>query len=492
MKKQDLFGIGFLMLLLPAIYYPLLYTDYLYTDEAVQLWMYRKDPDFQMFTHQGRYLTELLFQAWFRNIDTIHEVSYVRLFSLLGWLLCTPVWYCLIRDIAKREALPSGLAFFATLYLVTSPQVSLYVSWASCMELFIANTAGLVSGYFACRVVQADKGQQRLLLALPALLSGLISLFSYQNGFGCFLLPFVMMLMADPRKWKRLVGGLAIYIGIYLVYYLLFKIQLSNLGYGTIERTRLYIAPWGKLKFLFTRPLAASFHFNVLFNEKSIAGFLIYAFLFAAWLVVNFLRMKAFSVPQRLVYLALVCMLFACIYLPSLVTRENYASNRTLLALNMAVFVLVAETIMYLLRNRSRSFLAYAFGVFLVANAVYNFHFLFLRPVRTEYALLRDFIAGNYAAKTTIVHFIRPEEDFFVRRYGITRSWDEFGVASSFFSWVPEFLTKQLVYEKTGNAAAADRIAVQHWLGREAYLQAGAQVSDTVLVVDAPKIMSGH
>lgn len=491
MKKQDLFGIASLMLLLLALYHPLFYTDYLYTDEAVQLWMYQQEPGFRMFTQQGRYLTEKLFEAWFANISTIAEIKYVRLFSLAGWLLSIPVWYTVIHRVVAKENLPGPLPFFVTLYLVTAPQLSIYVSWASCLELFLANTGGLVSGFLAYRIFSNPaKTSARFLLYAGTLFFGLVSLFSYQNGFGCFMIPAVMMLAARPQAIRPLVFAIVLYAGVYLVYFLLFRLQLAALDISTNERTRLFIAPWGKLKFLFTRPLSSSFHFNMLFNEKSIPHFIVYTFLFGSWLAATLFRYRAWPLLHRLRFLAVVCMLFALIYLPSLVTRENYASNRTLLALNLAVFILVAETVIYFLKPRYRSIAAVVTTIFFIVNAWYNFQSLFLRPVRAEYTALRQVISDQYKTQHSTVYFIRPEEDFFVRKYGITRSWDEFGVPSSFFSWVPEYLVKQVVFENTGNRTQAASIQVKHWLGREAFLQSGEQPADSVLLIDAEKVLS--
>ena len=42
---------------------------------------------------------------------------------------------------------------------------------------------------------------------------------------------------------------------------------------------------------------------------------------------------------------------------------------------------------------------------------------------------------------------LRPPEDLFVRKYGITRSWDEFGVPSNFFNWVPAYVMSQIRFE---------------------------------------------
>src|SRR5882724_2851396 len=147
MKRTDLFLIALLIGIVLIIFYPLFYTRYVYTDEAVQLWMYRRNPDYQMFTASGRYITEKLFQWGFSSINTINEITGLRLFSLFGWIACIPVWYYIIRKVVIKEGLCQLLTFFSLVYLITMPPFGIYVSWAAVMELFIANTSGLISGY---------------------------------------------------------------------------------------------------------------------------------------------------------------------------------------------------------------------------------------------------------------------------------------------------------------------------------------------------------
>jgi hypothetical protein len=179
--------------------------------------------------------------------------------------------------------------------------------------------------------------------------------------------------------------------------------------------------------------------------------------------------------------------------LPSLVVKENYFSNRTLFALNMAVFFLVANTVLNAIKKNETKMTAIVVISFLfVFNARYNFVQEFLNPIRTEYKEVRAFIEKNYNPGVTTIYFIRPHEDFFVKRYGITRSWDEFGVPSSFFDWVPEFFAKQVVFEKTRNRAVAEKLIVKHWLGKEEYDKAGLLVSSNTMLVNVEEILNSE
>lgn len=492
MRKTDYCSLAILLLVPFLVFYPLFFSEYLYTDEAVQLRLYQKGSDFQMFTAQGRYITEKIFQWLFSSIDTIKEVTYLRLFSFFGWILSIPVWYFILKKVIEKEGLPQMLAFFSVLYMIAMPPFAVYVSWASCMELFLANTSGLLSGYFLYSGFLFKRSTRVLSwrrLALSVVF-GLVSLFTYQTGFGCFLLPFVLHLLASRKVNRTFWIGVAGCFLIYVLYFVVFKVSLAASGVPASGRTSLYINPVQKLFFMLTRPLTGAFHFTLLINERSIAGVLLYLLVAGAWFFFSLHEMKR-RWKEKALYLGGLFFLLLCIYIPGLIVRENYASNRTLFALNMAVFFMVMEALFRRLQtSKLRIMVVGVLSTLFVVNAVYNFRVLFLTPVKTEYQQLRAFMRTNYTPGVHTIYFIRPEEDFFVRRYGITRSWDEFGVPSTFFDWTPEFWIKQVVWEQTRNKALSDRIVVKHWLGKETYLKAGEQVTEGVLLVDVEQILS--
>jgi hypothetical protein len=493
MKKKDFLNIIVLILIAVVIFYPLFYTEYLYTDEAVQLWLYKKGSNFQMFLPQGRYITEKLFQWLFSKANTIHDVRFIRLFSFFGWILCIPIWYYIFKKVITRERLPELLTFFSILYLICTPPFSVYVSWASCIELFIANTAGLISGYILYWFIRYENGKIHIPIKaiVGSIFFGVISLFTYQNGFGCFLIPFLLHLIARPKSFRLIFIAIAICLLIYLVYYFLFKYNLRINKIEAVNRTEISFNIFPKVRFFF-RPLATAFHFSYLFNEKSITGFIIYLIIFFAWVIMDFYRSLSLLFTNYLKFLALVLLMLVLIYLPSLIIKENYFSNRTLLALNMAVFFLTATTLLEAVKKDKVKFVIGSLSVLFIVDAWFNFNKQFLKPLKNEYSQVRAFIEDNYNPDINTVYFIRPHENFFVKTYHITRSWDEFGVPSTFFDWVPEFFVKQVVFEKTGNRPIAEKLMIKHWLGKEEFLSSNPQLSKDILLVDVEEIITGN
>jgi hypothetical protein len=155
----------------------------------------------------------------------------------------------------------------------------------------------------------------------------------------------------------------------------------------------------------------------------------------------------------------------------------------------MAVYFLVASTVFIVVKKHERQMTILSLLSFLfVLNARHNCIRQFLNPVKNEYRNVRAFIDANYHPGVDTVYFIQPHEDFFVRKYGITRSWDEFGVPSTFFNWVPEFFVKQVIFEKTGNRQLAERMTIKQWPDKKQFSDS-AHASQNTMIVDVEEIM---
>jgi hypothetical protein len=193
---------------------------------------------------------------------------------------------------------------------------------------------------------------------------------------------------------------------------------------------------------------------------------------------------------QAIIHLAIVMCFGLLSYLPGLLIEENYASNRTMFALNLIVFLVCFEMALYYITNK----LVLQIGgaaiiLFFVFCARFNFQQGFARPLVAETAALRNYFKDHYNKNIQTVHWIRPPEDELAQKFHINYSMDEFGVPNSFFVWVPENLSKQLVYELTGDRQAGYKLAVKQWASKEDYLHSGEKADSTVLLVDNKEII---
>lgn len=494
LQRKDNYLLGFLFLVVFLIFYPVFFTEYAYTDEIDQLWNYRPGSNFMMFSYQGRWITEFIVSRSFAAIDTIRGITNIRIFSLAMWLVCIPVWYVIIKRVVAKAPGYEYLPFFICLFLVTSLQFSIIVQWASCVEMAIANTAGLLSGgiwYLAIR----DKEKFWSVPVWPAVgaaLAAQVSLFTYQSGFACFVIPFLLHYLSayTTRKDGVFIKGLTFYFGMYALYFFLFRLSFVISHISTDPRTGFTDDPAGKFTYFFSQPLKRAFWFNVIVDGDNKIAKAIYKVLFIGWVVLALIRFGKKDWLLALKYLVAVMGIFILSYLPSLIVKESFSSNRTLMAIDMCVFIVWAEMIMYFVKNTlPRKIIAVSVAAVLFISGWYNFNKQFLQPVHKEYMAVKNHVQQHYNKNISTVYFIMSSQDAFRKEFHIHPSMDEFGVPSTSFEWVPDELIRQLVYEKTGNRETAKQLAIKHWTDATEFAQSGEQANDNTLIVNMPEII---
>ncbi|MCS3795378.1 glucosyltransferase domain-containing protein [Niastella sp. OAS944] len=493
MVRKDFYLLGILWLLVLCIFLPLFNSTYIFTDEATELWQYHTIPNLQLFTDDGRLLAEQMHSWLFKNIDTISEVTRLRVISLLGWLLCLPVWYSVIKRLVANVPAYEYLPFFTCVYLVTSLPFIVSVQWASCMQFFIADTIALLSGAIALKGIQENKPGKRILAGLVSAVLAVASLFFYQSAYACFLIPFLIHFLNPftTRKDRVLVLGMAFHLVIYGVYFLLYKLTFSIFdNIHEPNRNTFYLHPQ-KLMFFLTRPLERSFRFTLLTNEDSPISKVYYPLMLLALVVLAFIRFGIQKWQLAVKYLAVVGSFWVISYLPPLLIKEGFASNRTLMALNLCVFIVCLDMALFFIKNKKVLQIAgVAMICFFALCARYNFQQVFLRPIEDETAAIKTYFKQHFNSSIQTIHFIRPSEDLVAEKYKVNRSMDELGVSSTFRDWVPEPLSKQLIYEITGNRQQAEGVAVKQWAGKEAYINSHEVLNSSILLVDVPAILN--
>lgn len=496
-QRKDLYLLAIVWIVVIAIFFPLSKADYLYADEAIQLWQYKPTgpADFTIAIRQGRWLTELIFAKAFGAVDTVHQLTWLRLFALAGWLVCLPVWYSILKWLVKERSGYYYLPFFTCLYLVTSMPFSVSLHWSVCLELFLANTMGLLSGFWAYQSISITGKKIRIvpLTACLATVAGVLSLFTYQSGFCCFVIPFLIHLTITQfnKKEQGKLVGLAFLPLICLIYFPLFKLSLVLTHIPNFDRTNIHLDPLHKLEYFFSHPFERSFWFNMLVDENNKLARAFYKIALVGWLVLSVIRFGKNNYGNAIKYIVTVMVLFLCAYFPSLIIEENYASNRSQLALDVCVWLICLETFMYYISNiRLLKLVGFVVAGVLIASGWYNFRTQFLKPVVMEYALVKTYLELHYHAGIKAVYVIKLPEDAFKRSYHINTSMDEFGVPATCFDWTVEYLPKQVVYELTGNRQTAEQLTIKHWDDMEGFSQSGETITNSTLLVNLPAIVT--
>jgi hypothetical protein len=484
---------GLLLLSIAAlfllIYFPVFTADFAYLDEIHQLWNNQDNSNLNMFLTQGRWLTGLLFQHFFGALHAIDDLIMLRVFSFCGWVATTFLLCVLLNKWAVALGLQRQTVWLGALYGVCSLSVCIYVGWASCMEVFAAVAAGLLSGHVLFMVLQKQGAQIHLSnsVLLLTLLLGVTSLFIYQTAFGIFLLPFLLQYakQAGPAPTRNIIIGVAFYLVTYGVYYLLFKYSLQTYGVAASDRTGISIDLLRKLSFFFSGPLPQAFSMNVPFNAGSLFSQVLYPMVLLLWVVSLFRNNHQNTVMQNSGRVLGILFLLALIYLPLLIAKENFASYRTLYAFNAAVFLLVVDSIMQWLKNGvAKKGVTVALALLLLSTGFYTFHYLYVKPLVKEYQALRHFMQLKYNPAVQTVYFIRADKQLFAATYGTKVYRDEFGLPSTYRDWVPEPIVKQLAMELSGSRKVAEQIKVIQFENRQQLQQANPSLTPNHLVID--------
>src|SRR4030095_13380626 len=369
-------AIPFLFLL---IYFQVFTAEYAYLDEIHQLWHNNDHSNFVMFHTQGRWITGLLFQKLFGSISTVEQLKFLRLFSLLGWIITTFAWSVLYKKWIAWLSLSNSMWPVGTLYMACSISVCIYIGWASCMEVFLAVIPALVSGHslFKQLINKQKITRQSILLGLASLVLGIISLFIYQNAFGVFLLPFFLHYVRDKtaKPDRVVVVGIIFYLFVYIIYYFLFKYSLKAYDLEASNRTELHFDLFKKISFFFSGPFPQGFSMNLLFLARSVFSQVFYVLIFVIWVVTIFRRNRHSGILDISLFVGFTLFLLALIYLPSMIAVENFSSYRTLIAFNLAVFLMVMEGLLSVFHNeKCRKAFVWLMAFWLVLTAIYTFN----------------------------------------------------------------------------------------------------------------------
>lgn len=498
-NKLLLYGLPVLILL--VIFYPLFQANFLYLDDAHQLWYNEKGATYNIWFTHGRFIGGLLMEKAFTTITTINEVKLYRIFSVIGWALAIFVYVKVAMQWARFNLIDNRLVLVSAVYIACSLSVAIANGWGgTCFEICLTFTAGLLSGHLFYAQLKKHHRYKAIPIAMQllVLVLGVIALFTYQIGIGMFLIPF--FLHYNSRKFEKpdhvLITGVIGFLAVVLVYYVAYKTHLRSLGIEEPHRANLALNNiLGKISFFVGVPTAQAFSFNFLFNLHSIISQVFYILAIAVWVAHSFITERSKPVINKIIYIVVVFALLMLIYLPVMATVENFSSYRSMLVLNLAVVLMLTNMIIEWIKNVSwkNGFAVTAMFVF-VGVGFYNFRQNFLRPILKEYQLVRTYIEKQYTPGISKVYFLRPPEDLYKEQFHIHYYRDEFGVPLTFKDWVPVPLVKQIIYEITRDKEIAKKTDVVMFNDTEAesFNKQVALKEEHSMSIDMAAIFNSH
>ena len=490
MQKKQFAGIAPILLVFLLLYFQVFTTTYFFSDDIHQLWYNKYSSAYTASASQGRWISGLIFDIFFGSISTFSQLRYLHIFSLVSWIFTASLWYFLFTKWATQLKLDKRYVFLTTTFIACCIPVAIYIGWASCIQLFIGICAGLLSGHFLFTSLLKNTWPTAGVILL-CIITGLISLGTYQNTFGMFLLPFFIYYLHEQKlKPARIViAGTLSYCIIIALYFLIFTFYTSANEIPQNERTKISTDILGKLSFLFSDPLPMAFSVNFLYSARSIFSQVLAPAMMAAWAISLFTRFKKDKIYNSFGRLVFILLLLVLMYLPSMLAYENFASYRTLFVLHLAVFYLLFDQLFYFLKeekNKKRS--TYFICFFLVITGFYNFNFQFINPLKAEYKSFTSFMKRNMTADKQTVYFIRGDKFMFNDYYHTLPYKDEFGLPSTNKDWVPEPLIKQYALESTSDRNLAEKIKVVQFADTAEYNNVHIQLTKNDLLLDMNEV----
>jgi hypothetical protein len=271
------------------------------------------------------------------------------------------------------------------------------------------------------------------------------------------------------------------------VYYFLFQYSLKAYGVVASDRTGISLDVFRKIGFFFSGPLPQAFSLNIPFNAGAIFSQVWYPLVLLVWVISIFKNNPQHTWVQNLARMGGIFLLLALIYLPLMIAQENFASYRTLYVFNLAVFVMVVDGILQMLKtNLSKKIFAISITMMLLSSCWYTLNVLYLNPLQKEYLALKSFMQTHYKPTVQNVYFIRADKHLFLAK--VYR--DEFGLPSTYRDWVPIPIVKQLVLQQTGNRTIAESLNVVQFENRDALEQSHIALTPNDLFVDMNAIFN--
>lgn len=220
-----------LTVLLFVVFSPLLMSKFIYSDD-IQLWTYLHGqgayPQKWLILSAGRLVYYYFFELLARAVETVSDVSILRVWGLVGISLCASGFYVwIVRTGASRV-----VAFFASAVVFVQPAIGLYISWVVGLPMVLALMLSTLAAFSAQIGIEAyvRRGEG----VRPVIVGGLVTvsllvvaLFAYQVTPLFFAVMILSLVLFDPRHWASMRREVYLYLALLFVsmcvYFLLHK-----------------------------------------------------------------------------------------------------------------------------------------------------------------------------------------------------------------------------------------------------------------------------
>ncbi|MGO8948185.1 MAG: hypothetical protein ACLQUY_11075 [Ktedonobacterales bacterium] len=394
-----------------------------------------------MFTpvENGRAIQAYLFKWTFSVVHDLNELRYVRLISVIGIALCAWLTFWVLRRVGMRY----WPAFCIPIVVFALPGYQVFVAWSlsafHAYGLLLAGAALLLTE----RALTAPFTRRFWLLLSLASLLELASMMTYQPAAMMYLFFAAIVLFVGHVGVAQSLKRLGVYLGVtFLAIGLddasLHALPALILGQGAPDpRTQLVHDIPGKIVWFLKQPLR-----NAL-NLTSITPSTRTGVLIGTFIVIGLLLYFKGTIETRLVKLVLALSLLPISYFPSLVTVDNFAAYRYMVAMGSLLVLYLALAIIgfaglldYVSLSRIKAAVITVplmlFALYAGVIAAKTVTLEFALPQYTELAYLNSQLQPVKQQHPHVIYFVLSTIKDSTAPVVL---YDEFGLPSSVKSW---------------------------------------------------------
>jgi len=443
---------------------PVLTTTYGFLDDYSLLYsaQIHAPGTWDLFLLGGRPVAGFIEWAAFSVVHTVDQLLLMRAFNVACLALVALGSVLALRRL--RYTVLAAWTFAVGMLWLPSTQVM--ASWATMIHGPAALVLALLAAASMSNALEkplhaGGRSVREVMPFLPAVALLSTAVCTYQPTAMAYWPIAVLFLLAPARRsWspRTLVAGAAIAGGIGLVAcgvgYAIFKIGVRWVGGQPLARSGSVDDIGAKLDYLLHVAAPRAFDPWQLTIHPRLATAVAVALVVLVPLAIGG------DLKRRLLGLALVALSLPLSYLPSIATAENWASARSLAGayvVPLAALTLVVQGLPHLRRFDVPLRIAAmtAVGVIAFGAGYTRVSDYFTEPGHDELVMARDTIRPELARVHSPVVVVASD---WRDSLAPSVSFDEFGIPSSYGSWVPVPLTQILARESTGRSLADVRL----------------------------------
>ena len=461
-SQNPILTYGFFTLIITILLNWGIFKDYAFRDSYEYIWTAGNKLNFKdEFIQGGRFLLGIIFEFVYHHSNSIANLKWVRLFSLLTSVIFSiQVFSFLLNHKMKiNEA-----ALFSFLIL-TIPSFTVYIGWSATFEIPLLLSLSFFSGQLLLKAL--DKKKVVIFNYLIPLILVLISLCTYQSAAMAFLLPFIFRTILYKKIDLKKLIYLIFFSGIaFILFYCVFKIALNWYNLAPSKRTDVSIIklPLNIILF-FLKDLRMVFYGSGILTFSKLF-FAVGVFSFLGFFYLNFLK-KDTKQPFY-IFLFFFILILPLSFAPNILSSTNYTCSRSIGV--TAIIVLFYQFIF--LKNLSSKNIIFrritlTFVLLTIVVSAINQNIYISKIQNTEYFSIKKAFNEIPLNNTKKIIVIKPNEDFLQKyKYYKNLYADEFSQISSSRIWVPKPIFNQLKKERldslnfSNNNYLEDNVAV--------------------------------